>query len=134
MERVSSFRFLGTHISDDLTWSTNINSLVKKAQQRFYFLRTLRKVNLSQQLLVSFYRCSIESVLTHGILVWYGNSSVADKKAPQRVIKKAQKITNTHLPALEDICTSRPSHPAHHLFDPLPSKSATLPSKHAPQD
>ncbi|KAK0152049.1 hypothetical protein N1851_006575 [Merluccius polli] len=126
VDRVSSFKFLGTHFSEDLKWSTNINSLVKKAQQWLYFLRTLRKVNLPQQLLVSFYRCSIDSVLTHGIIVWYGNSSVADKKALQRVINTAQKITNTHLPALEAIAPTScilkdSSHPAHHLFAILPS-------------
>ncbi|XP_078265962.1 uncharacterized protein LOC144599117 [Rhinoraja longicauda] len=42
VERVSSFKFLGTHISKDLTWSTNTATLVKKAQQRLFYLRTLK--------------------------------------------------------------------------------------------
>ncbi len=84
----------------------NITALVKKAQN-LYFLRMLRKVNLSQRLLLSFYRCSIKSILTHGMLVWYGNSSAADKKALQRVIKTAQNIiTKQQLPALDNIFTS----------------------------
>ncbi|KAK3508864.1 hypothetical protein QTP70_010719 [Hemibagrus guttatus] len=33
VERVSSFKFLGTHISEDLSWTTNTSSLVKKAHQ-----------------------------------------------------------------------------------------------------
>ncbi|KAK3512214.1 hypothetical protein QTP70_001111 [Hemibagrus guttatus] len=37
---VESFRFLGTTISQDLKWDTHIDSIVKKAQQRLYFLRT----------------------------------------------------------------------------------------------
>lgn len=37
VERVSSFRFLGTHISDDLMWSSNTMALVKKAQQLRFF-------------------------------------------------------------------------------------------------
>ena len=44
----------------DLTWSTNTRAIIKKGQQRLYFLRTLRNNHLSQRLLVSFYRCSIE--------------------------------------------------------------------------
>lgn len=103
VERVSSFKFLGTHISEDLSWTTNITASVKKAQQRMFFLRMLRKINLSGRLLVSFYRCSIESVLTYNMLVWYGSSSSGDKKALQRVIKTAQNITNQQLPALDDI-------------------------------
>lgn len=52
------------------SWTVNTNSLVKKAQQRLYFLRKLRKLGRSQHHLVSFYRCSIESLLTYGILIW----------------------------------------------------------------
>ncbi|KAK3513192.1 hypothetical protein QTP70_009759 [Hemibagrus guttatus] len=34
IERISSFKILGTHISEDLSWTTNTSSLVKKAHQR----------------------------------------------------------------------------------------------------
>ncbi|KAK3570103.1 hypothetical protein QTP86_011150, partial [Hemibagrus guttatus] len=52
---VASFRFLGTTISQDLKWDTHIDSIIKKAQQRLYFLRQLRKFNLPQELLTQFY-------------------------------------------------------------------------------
>ena len=107
VERVSSFKFLGTLISEDLTWTANTTALVKKAQQRLYFLRLLQKVNLSQQLLESFYHCSIESILTYDILVWYSGSSAADKKSLQRVIKTARNIINQQLPSPDDMFTSR---------------------------
>lgn len=48
VERVSNFKFLGTFISEDITWSTNVMALVKKAQQRLFFLRTLRKACLNR--------------------------------------------------------------------------------------
>jgi len=85
----ASFKFLGTHITEDLKWTANTNMLVGKTQKRLYFHRTLRKVNLSQHLLLSNYRCTTESVLTYSILVWHGSSSAADRKAPQRIIKTA---------------------------------------------
>ncbi len=50
---VESFRFLGTTISEDLKRDNHIDSIVKKAQQRLYFLRQLRKFNLPQELLIS---------------------------------------------------------------------------------
>ncbi len=120
------------HTSQRNSWTINITALVKKAQKRLYFLRMLRKVNLSQQLLLSFYRCSIESVLTHGMLVWYGSSSAADKNALQRVIKTSQNITQQQLPALDKMFASHclqkihnilkdSYHPAHNLFELLPS-------------
>ncbi len=43
--------------------NTPIVSIVKKAQQRLYFLRQLRKFNLPQELLNQFYSAIIESVL-----------------------------------------------------------------------
>ncbi|KAK3540382.1 hypothetical protein QTP70_030204 [Hemibagrus guttatus] len=68
---VESFRFLGTTISQDLKWDTHIDSTIKKAQQRLYFLRQLRKFNLPQELLTHFYSAVIESVLCMSItLVW----------------------------------------------------------------
>ncbi|KAL0186167.1 hypothetical protein M9458_017837 [Cirrhinus mrigala] len=126
VEPVSSFKFLGTHISEDLSWTTNTSSLVKKAHQRLFFLRTLKKNQLSSAILVNFYRCSIESILTNCVTVWYGSCSVAERKALQRVVKTAQRIIGTPLPAIEDIqkkhCMRRArsilkdySHPAHKL-------------------
>ena len=32
MEKMASFKFLGTHNSEDLTWTANTTALVKKAQ------------------------------------------------------------------------------------------------------
>ncbi len=39
MTAVKSFRFLGTTISQDLKWDNQVDSIVKKAQQRLYFLQ-----------------------------------------------------------------------------------------------
>ncbi|KAL0195794.1 hypothetical protein M9458_009366, partial [Cirrhinus mrigala] len=58
VERVSSFKFLGIHVSEDLKWLVNTTVLVKKPQQRLYFLRSLRKVHLSARLLKLFYHCT----------------------------------------------------------------------------
>ncbi|KAL0185335.1 hypothetical protein M9458_021032 [Cirrhinus mrigala] len=80
VERVSSTKFLGVHITEDLTWTTNTMSLSKKAQQRLHFLRRLKRASLPPPILTTFYRGTIESVLTSCITVWYGNCSAADRK------------------------------------------------------
>ncbi|XP_028299247.1 thymidylate kinase isoform X1 [Gouania willdenowi] len=132
VETVTTFRFLGTHISADHSWTENIRALVKKAQQRLHFLRVLRKNHLDTKLLLAFYHSSVESVLTYCLGVWYTGSTVKDRKAVQRVINTAQKIIGCPLPSLENIATScclrrtkaitgDPLHPAHPLFDLLPS-------------
>ena len=55
-----TFKFLGSTISRDLKWSIHINSVCKKAQQRLYFLRQLRKFNLPKELLITFYTSIID--------------------------------------------------------------------------
>uniref|UniRef100_A0AAQ6IKW0 Alkylated DNA repair protein AlkB homologue 8 N-terminal domain-containing protein n=1 Tax=Anabas testudineus TaxID=64144 RepID=A0AAQ6IKW0_ANATE len=132
VERVSSFKYLGVNISEDLTWTLNTTQLVKKAQQRLYFLRRMRKFGMSPKILNSFYSCVVESVLTSCITVWYGNTTVADRKRLQRVVKTAEKIIRTPLPSLQTVYHRRvhrraatilkdPTHPQHGLFTLLPS-------------
>ncbi|KAI4902937.1 hypothetical protein NFI96_005134 [Prochilodus magdalenae] len=137
VERVSSFKFLGVHFAEDLTWAINTSHLVRKAQQRLHFLRRLRRVNLPQQLLCNFYRSTMQSILTSCITVWYGSVTSAERKALQRVVKTAQHITATTLPPIQDIYNKRrlrraahissdSTRPSHPLFQPLPSgKSVT---------
>ncbi len=126
VERVSSFKYLGVNISEDLTWTAHIQTQVKKARQRLYHLRQLRKFRVSPAILKTFYSGAIESVLTQCISVWYGNSLNQDCKALQRV------ISGSALPSLQDIylkrCKSRAAkiikdsnHPGNHLFILLPS-------------
>ncbi len=64
VERVSSFKYLGVNISEDLTWTTHIQTQVKKARQRLYHLRQLRKFRVSPTILKTFYAGTIESVLS----------------------------------------------------------------------
>ncbi len=100
VERVSRFKYLGVNISEDLTWTTHIQTQVKKARQRLYHLRQLRKFRVSPAILKTFYSGAIESVLTQCISVWYGNSSNQDCKALQRVVRLAERISGSALPSL----------------------------------
>ncbi|KAK3541833.1 hypothetical protein QTP86_006052 [Hemibagrus guttatus] len=129
---VESFRFLGTTISQDLKWDTHIDSIIKKAQQRLYFLRQLRKFNLPQELLTQFYSVVIESVLCTSITVWFGSATKSDIRRLQRTVRTAERIIGAPLPTLQELYTSRvrrralkitldPSHPGHLFFDLLPS-------------
>ncbi len=129
---VESFRFLGTTISQDLKWDNHIESIVKKAQQRLYFLRQLRKFNLPQELLKQFYSAIIESILCTSITVWFSSATKSDLRRLRRVVRTAERIIGTTLPTLQELYSSRvskragkitldPSHPAHSLFELLPS-------------
>ena len=132
VEQVSSTKFLGVHISQDLSWNTNTTSLAKKAQQRLYFLRKLRRASAPTPIMYSFYRGTIESILTSCITVWYGACTVSCRKTLQRTVRAAERIIGVSLPSMMDIYHSRltrkatrivgdPTHPSHSLFSLLPS-------------
>ncbi|KAK3569652.1 hypothetical protein QTP86_002651 [Hemibagrus guttatus] len=104
---VASFRFLGTTISQDLKWDTHIDATIKKAQQRLYFLRQLRKFNLPQELLIHFYSAVIESVLCTSITVWFGSATKSDMRRLQRTVRSAERIIGAPLPTLQELYTSR---------------------------
>lgn len=70
VERVPSIRFLGICGPGKVLCDMNSITQVKKAQQRLFSLRTLKKAGLQQELLVTFYRCSIESIITYCISTW----------------------------------------------------------------
>ncbi|KAI5621838.1 gastrula zinc finger protein XlCGF28.1-like [Silurus asotus] len=130
VEIVKSTKFLGVHLADNLTWSLNTSSITKKAQQRLYFLRRLRKAHLPPPILSMFYRGTIESILS--ITAWFGNCTVSDRKSLQRIVRTAEKIIGISLPSIMDIYTTRcirkahsivddHTHPSHTLFTLLPS-------------
>ncbi len=124
--------YIYIYISQDLKWDNHIDSIAKKAQQRLYVLRQLRKFNLPQELLIQFYSAIIESVLCSSITVWFGSATKTDIRRLQRTVRTAERIIGAPLPSLQELYTSRvrkrakkvtldPSHPAHSLFVLLPS-------------
>ena len=133
IETVDSFKFLGTIISNDLKWEQNVDKLVKKANQRLFFLRQLRRFGVKKEILMQFYRSVVESILTFSIVVWYGNTTEKQKTSLNRVVKSAAKIVGETLPTLSSLYLQRvnsraqkiikdSSHPANNLFQLLRSK------------
>ncbi|KAI3366532.1 hypothetical protein L3Q82_000664 [Scortum barcoo] len=62
---------------------------------------------MDSRILCSFYRCTIERILTGCITAWYRSCTALNRKALQRVVKAAQHITRTELPSMEDLYTQR---------------------------
>jgi hypothetical protein len=131
VEQVESFNFLGVHITNKLTLSKHTKTVVNRARQDLFPLRRLKRPGMGPQILKRFYSCTIESILTGCIAVWYGNWSASDRKALQRVVCTAQYITRAKLPAIQDLSTRRcqrkplkivkdSSHPSHRLFSLVP--------------
>ncbi|KAI3358299.1 hypothetical protein L3Q82_014676, partial [Scortum barcoo] len=96
---LEEYRKSRTHHTDFIT---------KSARQRLFFLHAgCGGSTWTQGILCSFYRCTIESILTGCITAWYSSSTALNSKALQRVVKTAQHITRSDLPSMEDLYTQR---------------------------
>ena len=89
VEQVESFKFLGVHITNKLSWSKHTKTVVKKARQNLFPLRRLKRLGMGPQILKKLFSCTIESILTGCITAWYGNFSASDRKALQRIMRTA---------------------------------------------
>ena len=63
VEQGESFKFLGVHITNKLTWSKHTKTVMKRARQNVFPLRRLKRFGMSPQILKRFYSCNIESIL-----------------------------------------------------------------------
>ncbi len=83
---------------EDLSWTNNTAALAKKAQRRLYFLRKLRRARAPAPIMCTFYRGTIESILTSCITVWYGACNASCRKSLQRIVRAAEKIVGVSPP------------------------------------
>ena len=132
VEIVSSFQYLGSILDQKLTYKENTDKIYKKAHQRLFILRKLKSFNVSSHVLLSVYRCCIESVLTFNIVTWFGHISVKDKVRLTKIVNICSRLVGTKLKDLGELYTQAlrrksssilndQSHPLNNEFQYLPS-------------
>ena len=70
IKRVHSYKILGVHVSDDLTWNTHIDYLFKKVNRRLYVLRILKKSGVALDDFVKIFRALVRSELEYASSAW----------------------------------------------------------------
>ena len=132
MEIVNSYKYLGTLFDDKLNFILNTESTVSKCQQRLHLLRKLNSFNVNEAILSTFYRSSIESLLTYSFICWFSVLSIKEKNSLQRIVNICSKVTGVTQRALCAIwedqvvrkaksIVSQPLHSLAHRFSLLPS-------------
>ncbi|XP_052332711.1 uncharacterized protein LOC127911017 [Oncorhynchus keta] len=119
-------------LGEQVESSKHTKTVGKRARQNLFPLSRLKRFGMGPQILKRFYSCTIKSMVRTGcITAWYGNCSVSDRKALQRVVRTAQYITGAKLPAIQELYTRQcqrkalkivkdSSHNSHRLFSMLP--------------
>ena len=92
VERVTSYKYLGVKIDDQLSGSDNTDMVYKKGQQRIHCLRVLKNLQINTTIRNLFYKSIIESVLSFSITVWYSKLTVKDKSKLNKIVKMARKL------------------------------------------
>ena len=65
IEQVSTFRLLGVHLSENLTWAVHCDYTVKKANRRLYALRQIKKCKVPSADIVHIFCALIRSILEY---------------------------------------------------------------------
>ena len=131
IQTVTEYKYLGVVLDDKLKWDKWTDSIYKKGQQRIYFLKKLASFNVNHTMLKVFYNSFVESVLTFGLICWFGNASETQKNTLRKIVSIASKVLGMNLNSLSDIYKARSiekakkiiSDPRHHLnsaFELLP--------------
>ena len=100
VELVSTFKLLGVHWSNDLTWNSHADYIMKKANSRLYSLRKLRKAGLKQSDFATVYCSFIRSILEYASPSWPTLSSTLSnvKLSPFNVVLLKSSILTCHMP------------------------------------
>jgi len=92
IQRVSTFKLLGVHISDNLMWESHIDSICSKANSRLYSLKRLKRAGLSINDLRCFYTTVIRPVLEYACVVWHHGLTKAQSDRLEALQKRAIRI------------------------------------------
>ena len=70
IEKVSCYKLLGVHLSDNLTWNEHVTHIVKKGSKRLYAIRALKKCGLTDRQLILVHCSTTRSVLEYASPAW----------------------------------------------------------------
>ena len=132
VEKVDTFKYLGTMLDKDLKFSAHVDFICKKANQRMYLLRKLKSFNVECTILELVYRSLVESILSFNIVTWYGNLGMRERTKLNRVVKMASKLIGRKQNSLSQIYNqyvkkkaqtiiSDETHPLNEFLQLLPS-------------
>jgi hypothetical protein len=92
IERVHTFKLLGVHVSDTLTWNYHISAVCSKAAKRLHFLKLLKRTAMSTDDLLYYYTTVIRPVTEYACVVWHTSLTKGQTLQLESIQKRALKI------------------------------------------
>ena len=136
VERVSSYKYLGVHLTDSLTWGDQVDALIKKLNSRLYCLRKMAIFKVRTDVMNMFYNATIYGVWRYCLITWGRNVTKADKERIDGIIRKAggiigepqttvDSVYDCLLQSKLDLVWKDPGHPLHcHLHNNITTRGS----------
>ena len=92
IEKVQNTKLLGMTISDNLSWEAHMDAITSKASQRLYFLRVLKRANVSMDKFLAIYCSLVRPVVEYACQVWHGTLTKEQNDSVENIQKRALQI------------------------------------------
>ena len=98
---MGEYKHLGSINDCKLDWSLNALALLKKGNQRLYFMKKQKSFSVCPKLLELFYRSTVESTVTFNSLCHFGSLKEQDKARLSKITKTATRLIGRPVPHLQ---------------------------------
>ena len=102
-ESVKTFKYFGFVLDNNLSFTTHVDTICKKVNQRMYLIRKLKTFDVDKKMLEMIYRSLVESILTFNIVTFYGHLTVKQKNRLNKIVNIATKLINLKQKILNDL-------------------------------
>ena len=89
VESVKTFKYLGTVLDSNLSFTTHDDTVCNKANQRMYLIRKLKTFDVDKKMLEIIYRSLVESILTFNIVTFYDHLTFKQKNRFNKIVNIA---------------------------------------------
>ena len=94
IQRVTSFKLLGVHLTNKLQWDCHVNAICSKTSSRLYFLKQLKRSGLPTHDLLYFYLSTIRPVLEYACVLWHHGLTKWQSDQIEAIQKRALRIVS----------------------------------------
>ena len=92
LEIVNHKRILGVHLTSDLKWDKQVDTLIKRANMRMRWLHSATKFTEDRQILKQIYTIYVRSILENAATVWHSSLTQSNVESLERCQKAALRI------------------------------------------
>ena len=90
-------------ISRDLSWGVHVEYIIKKAQKKLFFLRTLKRSKMSNSDIMGMFCSQIRPILEYAAPLWHSGITKEHTADIEQIQIRACKITAPHLDYPSDL-------------------------------